>query len=519
MVLLNWLRSDKGMLSLGLAVAILLLAKFHITVLTKFHFQWADMDQVSMWAAVHEMREGFFHMPRYWGQNYGSMLEAWIAIPFSSIPYPKLLPMSAYFLLLLPYLVISGTGFFRFDSGLERLKTSLLVVFFLALLPTEYIMIGAMPRDMGTGIAVTALALLFLHKPANFGFVAIGFFCVLGWSFNANAILLGAVLLTFSFFQQGDYSRLKKVLFLGIGCALALGIHLWIDGLYAQHPGWVVHERWAIVFSPEHLWSGLTHLDRHWGRITPVLHGAGWVYLLAFIGLSLLAIWQRNKAILLSLGVLVIIAFFALGITKVHNATDSIFFSHERMFLALPVAFIFLFSRLIFQLNSLKYGFAFVVAMLLSNISTLKSTIKSNLFEGQNHFLNIALVSELEMKCARIEKLYQSTRAEAIFIGPEVNYGSWLLSRSCPCLTEIELMVKPTYERKTWDLQKMDQANFNRILWISPLISDSSLQDFPEIKVRQLEPLFNYNSIFLLEGEHMNPMHVYKELGFKSVAY
>ena len=144
-------------------------------------------------------------MFRYWGQDYGTMLEAWIATPFQGIEPSILLPIISTTLLLTPFILMAT----KVNSG-KKIESFFLVLCFLALLPPEYIMTGAMPRDMVSGIFITSIALFFIKNQYWYNYLAINFLVILGWSFNSNAILFGSTLLSFFFFNTPSLSWIKK---------------------------------------------------------------------------------------------------------------------------------------------------------------------------------------------------------------------------------------------------------------------------------------------------------------------
>ena len=116
-------------------------------ILVRFNFAYTDMDQVMMWYGASEFRSGDFHMFRYFGQEYGTMLEALLGSVLIGVPFHISLPLVTAFLLLFPYAVIANTNGNKLDSWL-------LPIGFLLLFPPEFFMLGFMPRDFVTGTAV-----------------------------------------------------------------------------------------------------------------------------------------------------------------------------------------------------------------------------------------------------------------------------------------------------------------------------------------------------------------------------
>ena len=50
-------------------------------MLDQFGFRYVDDDQSIMWYGAVEMSQGRFHEPCFYGQNYNTMLEGFVAIP------------------------------------------------------------------------------------------------------------------------------------------------------------------------------------------------------------------------------------------------------------------------------------------------------------------------------------------------------------------------------------------------------------------------------------------------------
>lgn len=514
-VLRDRLRDFRTYLLGGVAVLVYLMLKMHAAIMTYFHFETTDMDQVFMWYGVHEMRQGEFHMPRYWGQDYGSMLEAWISLPFTWVDYDRLLPYASYALLLFPYLLLLILG----RSGRYfTLSVVLTVVCFLGAMPTEYIMIGAMPRDMISGVAVASLALLFIRNEKPLGLFLVGFFSLLGWSFNSNAALLGAVLTIYALFRSQDLSLIKRCLFISFGYALVFILHFAL-ALYLKNTNMIVHSHWELAFRFELLASAFQNLDSHWEHIAVLFHDRGWVYLVMFALLIILAKMQNNKAVFIAAITLTLMTCLSLGVNKVHDGTWSVFFSLSRMYMALPVACLFLLTRL--KINPKLYVpvIPVIASMLLIQTDNAKIKADEYVVFVENTVVTISDIEDLKNGCREIEQVWQTTKAQAILFGPRKLHEAWTYSRACPCLTEVDLMVRPEYERKTWDLVELDQDVYSQFLWFTIEPIEKLKNVLGEAKISKLEATSNFKNIYLIEGENLNPLQMYKDAGFKCVKY
>ena len=85
-----------------LGAGVIGLSIYLLHILISFHFAYTDMDQLIMWYGASEFQSGDFHMFRYFGQNYGTMLEALVGSLFVGVPYHIALPTATFLLFLTP---------------------------------------------------------------------------------------------------------------------------------------------------------------------------------------------------------------------------------------------------------------------------------------------------------------------------------------------------------------------------------------------------------------------------------
>lgn len=489
-----------------------LLLWLHWAILAKFNWLTTDMDQVFMWYGVQEMREGRFHMPRYFGQDYGSMLEAWISVPFTFISYNKLLPLAAYFLLLVPY------GLLAFFANRGRwLWNLVLVTSFVGLMSVEYIAIGAMPRDMGSGIAITALALPFIHGRRWFHYFFIGFFCLLGWSFNANAALFGAVITVWVLLKNRE-AWVKAGGFVALGYAASFGIHAAVDWFLRLHPELVVQHRWPLNWEPMLFVSGIQNLSRHWAHLVPYVHDYGGLYLIGLALMVLFGFMRRNFAAAIASIALITLLLLTLGLDKIHDAVPSVYFSFERMYMALPPAFLFLALMLKPSWRVIVVIATLAAASMVSERMNIEEKILELRDPDKAPGLTIMDLEQMQWRCEDLAEYWNETQAQAMFFGPGDQLGDWVLARGCACVTDIELTVRPEYERKTWELRTLDQATYSSFLWISPSLNDSLLNSL-NVPFTQIDSVEGYGRVYSIHGENLNPMEIYTRAGFETVDY
>jgi len=80
-------------------------------------------------------------------------------------------------------------------------------------------------------------------------------------------------------------------------------------------------------------------------------------------------------------------------------------------------------------------------------------------------------------------------------------------------------MVRPEYERKTWDLIQLDADTFSQFLWFSTESVETLSAGIGKASITKLDSITYFKNIYLVQGANLNPMQIYKDAGFESVKY
>jgi hypothetical protein len=132
------------------------------------HFGWryTDQDQTLLWYGSRETAAGRLHEPRWYGQDYNSMMESWLAAPFTRLGADPaiVLPLVTTILFLLPFLVLSVWAL-RSKRYLAANAILLLPI----MLQYTWTMTGCMPRGWVQGIAIGILVWPLLRTRTTFG--------------------------------------------------------------------------------------------------------------------------------------------------------------------------------------------------------------------------------------------------------------------------------------------------------------------------------------------------------------
>ena len=74
--------SKKNVFQLVYIVIVSTIILYKLYILEKFGFKYTDSDQSIMWLGAKDYSNGIFHEPRFYGQDYNTMLESLFSVPF-----------------------------------------------------------------------------------------------------------------------------------------------------------------------------------------------------------------------------------------------------------------------------------------------------------------------------------------------------------------------------------------------------------------------------------------------------
>lgn len=326
-----------------------LVVVFRCQVLEQFAFKYTDSDQAIMWNAAVEFSNGFFYEPKFWGQDYNSMLEGLLAAPLIllSVPVYKALPIITSFLALFPFFLVS------IICLTKKLNTqAILVLSIPLLLPIEYDFLTCLSRGFVTGIFVSSFGWIALfYKEKKWAIFCFGFFTVFGYLLNPNALLFSFPLLIYLFLEN----KKQKTFYVALGSGVLLGGVLLAlsNNFYRTHPNYSTMPVPSFSFRPELFNYFFQDPNTYLNSVTPIFWTTG-SSVFIIIGLLAFIIYKnKNYTFALSIGVFLICLLGSFGLDKVYNGTNSIFFSSARKFLAVPVALAFFIPFLNFKLKFL----------------------------------------------------------------------------------------------------------------------------------------------------------------------
>ena len=481
-------------------VVLISVVVYRYFVLLKFGFEHTDSDQAIMWQGLQDYSKGVFHEPRFYGQAYNSMLEAFFAIPlykFGLSPH-KALPIITCAMTILPYL---GLAVFSFMKKKRLIAYGIITI--PLLLPLDYDLITSLSRGFVPGVFLSSLGIMAVLYNLPKKYIVFAILAVLGFSANPNSVILTIPVTVYLFWENKTNLKFYSNSF--IGFFIGGVIHYWVNLFYQNNPSHNIH-RYSLQFSFSDMAKGLSNLDSYFNQVTPLLWKNSFLLLLLLLILGVFSIFKKRISIgLFLISILVIIAV-SLGINKVHDGYDSIFFSKGRMFLAFPV--VISFGLTLIKKIKFRYQYLLIsipILFLMFKVSALEEKIVESTAPKSDHVIGIKTVEDLRLKCKEVNLISKKHNVDLIVI---VNsYEHDFINYGCSsCENDFPKTLRPSFERRTWRLNEDENVIYKTIL----------ILDFKK-KYPELEEI-DYKT-FLVEDNKLNTMALLKELDIECRDY
>ncbi len=319
----------------GLAVALVV---SRVRLVAVFGASWTDEDQALLWYAARDLLGGHLREPYFFGQPYGSWLEALLAAPAVGLGVPLRIAVAAAG-------SIAGTfPWFGFAAAAWWVRRSpLLTVTILGValaMALEGSIISTLPRGLLPGVVLGCAAVLIVLVWARSPVAVAAFGALLLGSASLNvgaALVTGPVAVHLVLSSVSSWRRLAPAL--AGGLAVGASLHVLAQSFYRSHPAYDLHGTPAFSFSAGRLVENLAHLDRYLPAYAPeVVRGAGVAVVVVTIlgGIGWVAITRRTVAAAAACLTAVLLGVAVLGTAKANDGTASLFFPYSRVYLGLP---------------------------------------------------------------------------------------------------------------------------------------------------------------------------------------
>lgn len=452
-----------------------------------------DNDQVVMWAGAQDFSKGLFHVPRFYGQDYSTMMEAIFAVPFVLLGLPVYFatPISTHLIFLFPFLF---TAFYLFK--LKRKEHAVLVLAILLCMPVGYDIMNSIPRGFVTGLFFTSFFIINIINPKNLKFILLNvFMSYVGYLANPNSVLVSAPFLVFLFLN--NYTNKSFYIYSIIGFVLALPVDYGLNHFYKNHPEHVLYG-FSNEFSLNYFKDAITHLDNRFAHISPFIEETSVVIIVLFFGLAVL-FYKNNKSILICYSVLLVIILISMFSGKAADGAVWSFYSYSRLYLGLPI-FLYLFLIFIDLKKSVSILILTTLIFTIYKEATFKEKVIYHADEKKWDHLNLISLIDLKDYLNTLKNFCKDNGGEAIIIDHVwrddfVNYAGPAIDTSYPTT------FKPSFERRTWRIQEEKNMTYKTfMLYMADYHFDETIKKInPNINIQKL----NDYGLFIIKDNNL----------------
>jgi hypothetical protein len=458
----------------GMYPILVFLAVFIVTVnirwrtLYDFCFKFADNDQYVLWDAAYDMHHGIFHEPCFYGQAYNPLFEPLFAQPFIwlGMPLQFALPLTSGLLGFLPYFVL-GWAFF----SKKKYISAVFAFAFLMWMPVQFHVITSIPRGYIAACAFAAIGTylgLFTENKVRFFWFSFLSLTALVTSQNAVFLILPAGMYLFLNHFQNKRFYWQSLL----GFVAALPLPLFIYWFYNAHPSYDMHSL-EFGFGFDTFIDNLQHTDKIFNYLTPS-DSYKLVGVLSFYVLfAAVCFIKRNVKAGISIVSGMLLLLFTLAFDKSQDASSSVFYSGVRMFLGVPVSFIIFcyWAEVSFIGSSVYKKMEIVILTLLLAVAIISSLERNRLFRAslydntrKDDTLIDEWVDDTKMFSDRIAGLCRKNHSDLVV------FDNWMVEVSyyCPAMNYPFTTMVPSYERRTWIMQKEDKTFRTNFIYLAP---------------------------------------------------
>ena len=491
-----------------------------LATLIEFGFQFTGSDDLTFWQGAIDYSQGVFHEPFFYAQNYNFMLESFVAAPllWLGIPVYIALPIVSTFMGVFPFVVISWALFQR------KLVFPAFVFLLLPItLPIEYDVMTSITRGFTSGLFFSGFLIFpLLNSKTSKYFWVLGLTVAVGYLFNPNSLILAFPVCLFLWIENIKNPRFYVYFILPIIPILLL--KMWAESFYDGNSDYLVHRMWKLDFSFSMLMEAFGNLDKYFKYIMPVFWKGGWMVVFAILAMGL-KIWKHNwkKGLSLVLGVIFILAL--MGVNKVNDGKDVIFFSSTRMFLGVPfilgLAILWWYQEFKKSQEWITLTLTLAISVFFIKISIYPMVVKAHTTETNYGQVAIKQLDVLTTECDQIEKMVRENNVDfVVFVPwgkrnvPEIEFYNY----GCPSVTEVSFSsVMNIYERRTWVYLKEKTNTRKSFLLFNPNISKlDSITQVMDCRLIQQDP-----NVVLLKNNSKSLEEIAEifEIPFKRNAY
>ena len=432
-----------------------------------------------MWLGAKHYSQGLFYEPRFYGQDYNTLLEALVAVPFIKLGMPiyYAVPIATHILFLTPFLFTASYLF------LKRQKPfAILVLAILLCMPTGYDILNSIPRGFITGVFFSVFFIVSIINPKNYTFILINTaFAYIGYLVNQNSVLVSAPFIVYLFLE--NYKNKHYYLFSTIGLLLALPIGYLLNHFYKVNPDYVFYPT-NNYFSFEFFKDAISHLDQRLAHVGFFVEETCSILLVVFIATGIL-LFRKNKQAFLAFLVFIAVMMVSFFSSKVSDGIVWPFYSYSRMYLGIPIViYSLLFTT---KLNFQRWIMPVVLITLFFTIIkgvNFKNSIDYHTQESKWGHVHLSSLERIVTTLNTYKRFSEEQHTNlfvivnSVWMDDEINYAGPALINDFPNT------FKPSFERRTWRIKEEQKNVQERFLMYS---ADTNYDEYIKTNYKDID--------------------------------
>jgi hypothetical protein len=455
-----------------------------------------DNDQTIMWLGAKHYSQGLFYEPRFYGQDYNTMMEALVAVPFIKLGLPVFyaVPIATHIIFLTPFLF---TGIYLFLK--KQKEAAIFVLATLLCMPTGYDIMNSIPRGFVTGLFFTSLFVVNLLNPRNYKFMVINvFMAYVGYAVNQNSVLVSAPFLFYLFLV--NYKDKKFYIYSLAGLLLALPVDYGLNHFYKVHPEYVFYPA-NNFFAIEYFVKAVSELDKRFAHISFFIEEQSFLMLAIFVLISYL-LFKKNKPFFFAFLVFIAVLLVSFFSRKVSDGIVWPFYSYSRMYLGIPII---LYILIIGAFNLKKVIYVLIPITLIFTtykMVSFKSRLAYHTRDEAAGFVHLNKLNEIfeatdkyRSKCKSLN-INDFIIINSVWHDDEINYGGPALFDDFP------KTFKPSFERRSWRrIEEKTAVHSDFIIYTADYDFDRiAKQKYKTLEVYRLDD----HGLFLIKNNKLN---------------
>lgn len=465
-----------------------------------------DNDQVIMWLGAKHYSQGLFYEPRFYGQDYNTLMEAIFAVPFMwcGLPVYYAVPLATHLIFLTPFLFIASYLFIN-----KHKQKAILVLSIVLCMPMAYDIMNSLPRGFVTGLFFTTLFVVSLYNPHNYRLILVNtFLAYVGFLVNQNSVLVSAPFLFYLFLI--NYKNKKYYSYSVIGLIIAFPIDYALNHFYKIHPEYNLYG-FKHIFSLQYFTDAINHLDDRFAHIGLFFEGTCIITVLLFLILGIY-FFIKNKAWFYTFLVFMSIILFSFFSSKSADGSTWSFFSYSRMYLGIPLFFVLCVCVISFNFNIIIY----VVMVVTISYTTFKAvhfntSIAYHVDEKKWTHLNLCTLKELFSTLETYKKFCIENRSSDLVIIDNV-WRADIINYAGPALfNDYPKTFKPSFERRRWIVEKEKTHAPERFVILTPYkdFDKTVAEKYKDITIKRIDDW----GCFLISNNKRNMVNFVKYIG------